>query len=103
MQSACAFLSYVTCPAVQYFSTLSHKRHDFRKKNVIEYKRCLTFSTNLPETLQILRRTERDMIKMYIGLLKSAPYSYPILSKLEFSQLILEKYSGTKFHDNPPV
>jgi hypothetical protein len=38
-------LCYVACPAVQYFSTLSHKRHDF-PKTVTEYKMCvLIFST----------------------------------------------------------
>ena len=32
MQCACAILSSVACPALQYFSTLPHKRDDFRKK-----------------------------------------------------------------------
>ena len=33
MQCACAaILSPVTCPALQYFSSLSRKRYDFRKK-----------------------------------------------------------------------
>jgi hypothetical protein len=36
-QCACAILSFVGFPAVQYFSILSHKRHDFRKKKVIEH------------------------------------------------------------------
>jgi len=47
MQCACAILSSVVCPTLQYFSTLSHKRHDFRKK-IIESKICiLTFSTTI--------------------------------------------------------
>jgi hypothetical protein len=40
-------LSSVVCPALPYVSTLSNKRHDFRK-SVIEHKiRVLIFSTNL--------------------------------------------------------
>jgi len=38
-------LPSVTCPVVQYFSTLSHKRHDFRKKNVIGHKMCVLISS----------------------------------------------------------
>ena len=45
MQCACA-ISSVVCPAIQHFSTLSHKRHDCRNK-VTEHKMCaLIFSTN---------------------------------------------------------
>jgi hypothetical protein len=32
MQFACAILLSVVCPALRCISTLSHKRHDFRKK-----------------------------------------------------------------------
>ena len=39
-------LPSVDCPAVPYFSTLSHKLNDFREK-VTEHKMCvLTFSTS---------------------------------------------------------
>jgi hypothetical protein len=52
----------VACTAVQYFSTLFHRQHDFRKK-VIEHEMCvMIFSTNLSETFLILRRMEGDKI-----------------------------------------
>ena len=55
----------MTCPVLQCFSTLSHKRYDFRK--VTEHKMCvLIFSTNLSEIFLILRRTERDVIIMVL-------------------------------------
>ena len=31
-QCSCTILSSVACPGPQYFSIISHKRHDFRKK-----------------------------------------------------------------------
>jgi len=59
MRMSHIILSPMVCPAVQYFPTLSHTRHDFRKA-VIERKMCvLISSTIMPETFLILR-TERD-------------------------------------------
>ena len=36
----------VSCPALKYFSTLSHKRQEFRKK-VFEIKICILFSKKI--------------------------------------------------------
>jgi hypothetical protein len=59
MECTFSMLLSVVCQVIQYFSTLSHKRHNFRKKKVIEHKMCvLIFSTNLSETFFILRRNE---------------------------------------------
>ena len=50
-------------PALQYFSTLSHKRHDIWKK-LLNTKCVFWFSLQLlSETFLILRRTERDISK----------------------------------------
>ena len=72
-------MRHITCglSSCTIFSTLSHKLRDFQK-NVTEYKMCvLIFSTNLSETFLILKRTERDMIKMCIGLHVQYPYCPP--------------------------
>jgi hypothetical protein len=42
-------LSSAACPAVPYFSTLSHKWHDIRME-VIEHKMCFNFLYNLSRT-----------------------------------------------------
>jgi hypothetical protein len=47
----------VACPAVQYFSTLSQERHDFRK-TVTENKMCvLTFSTTFIWNISYSKKT----------------------------------------------
>ena len=56
-------LSSVVRRAVQYFSTLFHKRHSCRKKKkVIEPKNARFSLQRLPETYLILRITVREMI-----------------------------------------
>jgi hypothetical protein len=63
MQCACAILSSVTWAALQYVSTLPHKRYNFRKK-VTEHKMCVLISLLLLIVpFLILTRTEQDMIK----------------------------------------
>jgi len=43
MQWPCAILSTVACPAVLYFSTLSHKRQDFFQKEKLLNKKCVSW------------------------------------------------------------
>ena len=104
MQCACAILASVACPALQNFATLSHKRHDFRKKKKItEHKMCVsifstTFVWNNSHSTKNRKRYDDKCICVYI---QSTRYSCPILMKLEFPRHIFEKCSNIKFHENP--
>jgi ribosomal protein L5 len=56
-------------PALRNFSTLSHKQHDFRGGGDLGIKYVFLYSLKLiSEIFLVLRRTERDTIKMCIGL-----------------------------------
>ena len=68
-------LSSVAGPAVPYFSTLSHKRQDFREKSFMNINCVLIFSTNLSKAFLILRMIERDII---INVHRSS-YKVPLL------------------------
>ena len=54
------------------------------------------FSTTFIWNLDILRRIQRDVIKMYEGLHVNTHYSCKILMKLEISGQISEKYPNIK-------
>ena len=95
-------LSSVACPAVQYFSTLSHKQYDFREKEKFtEKQNVFLFSLRLSsEAFLFLKRTDWNMIKYEYWSSRKVPrYSCQNLMKL--SQQSFERYSSIKFHENP--
>ena len=101
MQSACAMLSSVACPAVKYFSTLSHTRHDFREK-VTENQMCvlifcITFVWKSSHSKKNWARYDKKYILFST---QNIRYSCKMLMKFEFSPKFLEKYSNFKFHES---
>jgi hypothetical protein len=62
MKCACDVFSSVAGLDLQYFSTFSHKQHDFRKKKLLNLK-CVSSFSNLCEIFLTVGRTERDIIE----------------------------------------
>jgi hypothetical protein len=61
-------LSFVNCMDVPYFSTLSHKRRDFRKQ-VIEHDICVLIPLHrFSDTFLLIKKTAHIRLKTYIGL-----------------------------------
>jgi len=66
LQCACLILPSVANSTLQYFSTLSHYGHKFRKKTLMNIE-CvfLFFLQLLSEAFLILRRNEHDIKNVY--------------------------------------
>jgi len=84
MRCACAaLLLCVACPGLPYFSTVSHKRYDFREK-VTEYKACvLIFSINFVRNIfRSKKNSARHDQKCAVAFMQSIRHSCQILIKI---------------------
>jgi len=96
-------LPSVARPSLQSFSTLSHKRQEFKKKKtLLNTKYESWFSVQrLSETLLILRRSERDMTKNVHWSPCKVPVIFALLEwNLKFLDTFSKKYSNIEFHEN---
>jgi len=95
-------LSRVSCAAVPYFSTLSHKRHDFQGEKNVEYKMCVLIF--LASFVRNISHSKKNSASVYHKCTKDFTYSTRyfchILMGLEFSQ-IFETFWNMKLHKNP--
>ena len=99
----CAILPSVACPALQYFSTLSHKRHDFREK-VTEHKMCVlifctTFVWNISHSEKNLARYDQNVYRSAC----KVPLIFPDFKEIWIFSTDVSKNTQIriKFYENP--
>jgi len=86
MQCVCTVSSSVACPALQHFSTLSHKWCYCKRKKITEHKTCVlifsaTFFWNTSHSMKNWARYDQKCISVSTS---STHYSCQILMKLNF-------------------
>jgi hypothetical protein len=85
MQCACAILSSVAGPALQYFSTLSNKQHNLQGGGKLLNIKCVViFSTTSVWNIYILQVSE-IWSQCILVFMQCSHYSVQILMKFEFS------------------
>jgi hypothetical protein len=92
----------VACPAcLLYFSTLSHKRQDLKKK-FLEIKCVLIVSTALSKHFSLYEEFSEILSQMQCVFTYRVPVILVKLQRnLQFSRHTFKKYSNTKFCENP--
>jgi hypothetical protein len=93
MQWASAMLSTVVCTALQYFSPLSHKRHDFLKK-LLNTKCVLISSTTFVRSISHSKNPARYDQKCLVGLLFLSDFNETWIFWTMFRKIL-------KLHENP--
>jgi hypothetical protein len=95
MQCACTLQSSVTCQALQYFTTFSHKYQDLKKKSYRKHKMCvLIFSTTFVWNISQSKYWARYNQNVWWPLFLSD------FNELEFSRQFFLKILN-KFHEIP--
>jgi len=102
IQCACVILSFVACPALQYFCALSHKRHN-KKKQVflrqIWFWSCLQL---MSEKFFILRRKKRHTVKnTHTSSCKVPSFFSNFNETWIFVTDFKKNYANIDFHENP--
>ena len=83
--------SFVAPQSPPHFSTLPHKRCDFRKK-VTEHKMCvLIFSTNMYKTFLIVTRIQRDIVKYVKPSSRKAPLFFSDFNEIWIFSTVLRR------------
>ena len=101
MQYACAILSSVACPALHNFSTLFHKRYDFRKNYWIK-NACFNFLYNFClKHFSFQDELSKMWSKIFICLHIKCPLFLAGFNETGLPRQFFEKYSYINFYENP--
>jgi hypothetical protein len=102
MQGACAILSSVPCPALQYFFSQITQTARHSGKTLRDTKCVLIFSTSFVRHISHSMKNRASEIKTVCRSASNVPLCLTISTETgTFSTYTFEIYSNTKFHKNP--